>query len=371
MTGRNGTQSSDVAAPHETAHGSPLPTLNELLTADPDQFVAKYTDIGAINLACARGLPNCDDSEFPKYMALLDTIADAVRRHTERSWRLFKLKPAVFNHSENVFRLFTMEHVFRVQFGIRYDPVVREATKNGKPWNTSDSTEIFIHGLLGPKRTGTCSSLPTFAIAVGRRLGYPLKLILVPTHTLYRWDDGQEIFNLQPTEAGGELYPDEYFHQWPRPWDEIDRQINARTKVWLHSMTPRQEVSKFLCNRAIMLRQIKRYAEAFQSLDAAERFDPVNPATADIRCHMEQRMMTGLVSMFSPQQQIQGTFPAGTNSPRVEPGRDELLNTINPFRDRSKDPRHLNVRITRIPDNGQPPLSTIFLHWNPQKESKQ
>jgi len=92
---------------------SPIPSLHELLHLDPDQFVAKYTDIAAVNLACARGLPNTDESEFPEYLTLLDTIADAVRRETERSWRVFKLKPAQFNNSENVFRLYTMEHVFR------------------------------------------------------------------------------------------------------------------------------------------------------------------------------------------------------------------------------------------------------------------
>lgn len=166
-----------------------IPTVNELLTSDPEQFVAKYTDIGAVNLACARGLPKANEDEFPKYVALLDTIAVAVRRHTERSWRLFKIKPAEFHNSENVFRVFTMEHVLRVQFGVKYDPLVSEVTDHGKSdkgWCPADSTETFIHGVLSEKRTGTCSSLPTFSIAVGRRLGYPLRLIRVPNHTLFR-----------------------------------------------------------------------------------------------------------------------------------------------------------------------------------------
>ena len=181
-----------------------------------------------------------------------------MRRETDRSWRLFKLKPAQFNNSEAVFRLYTMEHVFRVRFNIKYDPLVQKITEGGKPWTTSDSTEVFIHGILGAKRTGTCSSLPTFAIAVGRRLGYPLKLVLAPNHTLYRWDDGNEVFNMQHTEAGGDVRTDEYFYEWPRKWDEIDYAINERTQVWLHSMTPKQEVSKFLCNRAIFLRDIRK-----------------------------------------------------------------------------------------------------------------
>ena len=150
-----------------------------------------------------------------------------------------------------MFRIYTMEHVFRVQFGIRYDRKVRELTESGNRWTTTDSSEVFIHGILGPKRTGTCSSLPTFSIAVGRRLGYPLKLVLVPNHTLYRWDDGEEVFNFQHTEAGGEMKSDGYYYEWPYHWTEDDFAINTRTKVWLHSLTPPKEVSKFLCNRAL------------------------------------------------------------------------------------------------------------------------
>jgi hypothetical protein len=262
---------------------SAIPSLHELLHLDPNQFVAIYSDIGAVNLACTRGLPNANESEFPEYLRLLDTIADAVQRETDRSRRLFKLKPAQFNHSENVFRIYTMEHVFRVRFGIRYDPLIHALTEQGSTWKASDSTEIFIHGILGEKRTGTCSSLPTFAIAVGRRLGYPLKLVLVPNHTFYRWDDGEEVFNFQHTEAGGDIRPDEHFYEWPVKWESMHHEINRRTRVWLNSMTPKQEVSKFLCNRALLLRNIGRFGEALQAIDAAARFNPINPACGDIR----------------------------------------------------------------------------------------
>jgi hypothetical protein len=262
---------------------SPIPSLDEVLHPDPDRFVAKCTDIAAVNLACARGLSSADESEFSEYLTLLDTIADAVRRETERSRRLLKLKPAQFHNSEAVFRLYTMEHVFRVRFNIRYDPLVHAIAGNGRPWKSSDSTEVFIHGILSAKRTGTCSSLPAFAIAVGRRLGYPLKLVLAPNHTFYRWDDGNEVLNMQHTEAGGDVRPNEHFYEWPRKWNETDYAINERTHVWLHSMTPKQEASKFLCNRAIVLRDSGRFGESLQAIDAAERFNPINPACAEIR----------------------------------------------------------------------------------------
>ncbi|MCG8651131.1 MAG: hypothetical protein MI861_14935, partial [Pirellulales bacterium] len=188
-----------------------VPAIGDILCAEPTSFVAEHRDIAAINLACARGLDNVVEDDFTNYLFLLDTIAEAVEKETERCFRLFKIKPAQFNHSEAVYRIYTMEHVFRVKFGIKYDPLVQHRLETGQEWTSADSTEIFIHGILSDKRTGTCSSLPTFAIAVGRRLGYPLKLVLVPNHTLYRWDDGNEVLNYQHTESGGDIRPDKYF----------------------------------------------------------------------------------------------------------------------------------------------------------------
>jgi len=210
-----------------------------------------------------------------------------------------------------------------VRFNIKYDPLVHENTEGGGPWLTTDSTEVFIHGILSAKRTGTCSSLPTFSIAVGRRLGYPLKLVLVPNHTLYRWDGEDEVFNLQPSDAGGFTPTNEYFYEWPRKWDEIDYAINERTHVWLHSMTPRQEVSKFLCNRAILLREIGRHGDALDAIDAAERFNPINPACEEIRL--------GILHQMPDQAYVQPMLPTavpitiGSTQTCIDPRSEELF----------------------------------------------
>jgi hypothetical protein len=355
------------AGPSVDPYGSPakdsIPSLNEILTADPDRFVAKYTDIAAVNLACAVGLAKTDDHNFAGYLALLDKMAEAVRVKTEKSWRLFKLKPTEFHNSENVFRVFTMEHVLRMQFGVKYDPLVQESTKGGKPRDKGDSTEMFIHGVLSAKRTGTCSSLPTFSIAIGRRLGYPLKLVRVPIHTFFRWDDGKETFNHQHTDTGGVILPDEHFHTWPRQWDADDFAMNGRTKVWLHSMTPKQEVSKFLCNRAIFLRDTGRFQEGLDALEAAERFDPANPACADIYLNIQDKMprakceVPSLVAISTPRP---GFIPMP-----IEPEPDQLLDTLNPFRDRAKDPRHLTIRISRVRQQpAEEPQHSLAKHRN-------
>ena len=77
--------------------------------------------------------------------------------------------------------------------------------------------------------------------------------------------------NFQHTDAGGDIRPDSYFSSWPRVWTELDFTINRQTNVWLHFMTPRQEVSKFLCNRAILLGNFDRYDKAVTAIEAAKR----------------------------------------------------------------------------------------------------
>jgi hypothetical protein len=105
---------------------------------------------------------------------------------------------------------------------------------------------------------------------------------------------------MQHTEAGGEVRTNEYFHEWPRNWDEIDYAVNERTHVWLYAMTPKEEVSKFLCNRGIFLRDIGTYGEALQAIDASERFNPVNPACVEIRLTILDQMQAQAYSRPVP-----------------------------------------------------------------------
>ena len=70
---------------------------------------------------------------------------------------------------------------------------------------------LFIHGIIdGPG--GTCASMPVLYVAVGRRLGYPLKLVEARGHLLLRWDDplGQRLGT-----------PDVFNVEGRRPWNRL------------------------------------------------------------------------------------------------------------------------------------------------------
>ena len=63
--------------------------------------------------------------------------------------------------------------------------------------------------------------MPVLYVAVGRRLGYPLKLATTKGHLFARWDGldhsypaWRERFNIEGTH-GFSSYPDDYYKTWP------------------------------------------------------------------------------------------------------------------------------------------------------------
>lgn len=134
-----------------------------------------------------------------------------------------------------------------------------------------DSRELFLHGVLAGV-PGCCSNLPVLFAAVGRRLGYPLRLVRSPYHLFVRWDDKQtgERFNLEATTRGFTTHPDEYYLTWPvhTPRAEI---ISAGD---LKNLTPREELANILIQRAGCLAANRRFAEATDVCAWAHRLAP-------------------------------------------------------------------------------------------------
>jgi regulator of sirC expression with transglutaminase-like and TPR domain len=84
-----------------------------------------------------------------------------------------------------------MAVVMYEDFGIRYNPDRIAISGNLDPNDRffADSRDIFLHGLVGNRRMGTCSSMSVLYAAIGRRLGYPLKLATTKAHLFLRWED--------------------------------------------------------------------------------------------------------------------------------------------------------------------------------------
>jgi hypothetical protein len=174
----------------------PYPDLGDLLSMTPNQL--QTVDIAVINLDCAKGLPGAENLDVPAACKELDDWAEHVRSETERTFHKFKEAPELFAHSESYFRALLMVTVIEQDMGVHYN-MARIA--DGDYTHIND---VMISGLIGSDRSGTCASLPVLYVAIGRRLGYPMKLVSARGHLFSRWEspDGKVRFNMEAMGHG-------------------------------------------------------------------------------------------------------------------------------------------------------------------------
>jgi len=247
------------------AHTHEARTLDALLTMRPEELAA--VDIAEMNLLCAAGLPGAEDLDIATCLARLDRWAARVKAETER--HLYRLTDpryadhaAHYKHSEARFRAEWLVNVLQQDIGAHYfagftppdKPVVLPKT----------SKECFIHGLLDHEDArkafgGNCLSLPVVYAAVGRRLGYPVKLVCSLEHAFCRWEGTghanpawRDRFNFDGAGDGFSIDPDEFYLSWPRKYD--GRLVELCD--WLTSLTPEQELALFLAHRGLVLRAV-------------------------------------------------------------------------------------------------------------------
>jgi hypothetical protein len=204
------------------------PTLAQLCAA-PADYLAKL-DIADVNLFCATGLPHAERIDFLRIHKWLDEASAAVAHETRRHWYRFQETPQAYKNSPGYFCCLFLLQVLQEDFGVRYNPArVRDPTFQDPHCHDPDfrdSRDLFIHGIIDGDG-GTCASLPVLYTAVGRRLGYPLKLVETRGHLFFRWDDPfgrfhgvSEYFNFEGVGGGFSTQPDDYYRNWPERWSK-------------------------------------------------------------------------------------------------------------------------------------------------------
>ena len=245
-------------------------SLNDLLELPAAELAQK--DVALMNLLCAQQLPGASELNVSNLLTTLDQWAKQVQRETESHLYRFRANPQEFDSSEAYFRMLMMAVVFYEDFNIRYNPERMSSPANLNPNDRffADSQDIFLHGLLGKRRMGTCSSMPVLYLAVGRRLGYPLKLVTTKAHLFLRWEDAKERFDLEATGRGMNRYDDEHFKQWPFPVSEEE----IRAEGYLKSLTAAEELAVFLSLRGNCLKEAGQMKEAAACYAQAARLAP-------------------------------------------------------------------------------------------------
>ena len=229
---------------------------------EPSEEDSARFDLAEVDLACAVGLPGSERLDIPACLGWIDEAAAWAGRYTTGTFDRFVRDPGEYKHSEGIFRCVAIMHVLKSGLGVRYNQ-----ERIADPEEFSDSRDDFIHGII-EGRGGTCASLPVLFVAVGRRLGYPLKLVKTASHLFFRWDDpAGERFNIEVSNGNGmNSYPDDYYRRWPVPLENITPE---HTTKFLRSLSPREDVAHAWSKRGHLLHTVGRLGEAVSSFATA------------------------------------------------------------------------------------------------------
>ena len=225
-----------------------------------------------------RSVPDIDAA-----LARIDEMAYRVDAEIRRNYHRFVNDPSEGDNSQAKYSVLMMVTVLQQDFGVQYNP---ERIRNP---DFRDASDLFIHGMLGGNG-GTCASMPVLYTAVGRRLGWPLKLVHTHAHVFCRWDDpdgrhpcGKEYFNLEGTGHGANLVSDDYYHKWPEPLtDEMIERFG-----YLRSLTPAEELAGFLMLRGHCLEDNGWIGKAMEAYGWSCRLSPSNLIYQAFRKHAE------------------------------------------------------------------------------------
>ena len=284
-----------VSAPPPSKTVRKARNLDELLKMPTGQLAG--VDIAEMNLLCATGLPGSEKLNIDNALAILDDWAKRVAVETERNLHnpTFSRQGDILPHGEAYRRAEMLLHVLQAYLGVKYDLAAKEN------FSFKDSRTAFIHGMIPAsdqslKNTpgGTFVSMPVMYVAVGRRLGYPLKLVTTKGLVFARWDGTdnlkpawRERFNIDVAN-GFASYPDEYYKTWPARL--TDKEVSANR--YLLSLTPAEELAEFLAYRGHCGLENTQAAFAARCYENACGYDPTRP------CYREWFVETAMRSGY-------------------------------------------------------------------------
>ncbi len=151
-------------------------------------------DIAEVNLSMAKGLPATEDFDVSSLCRKVDDwsqiVDHAVRRRIKK-----RLRGESSELTGDQYRVMVMISVLQRNLGVTYNLKFSEGEYDG-----TDSRNLFLHGLL-TGWGGTCVTMPVLYCAIGRRLGWPLKLVFAKEHVFCRWDEGPALCSSTATTA--------------------------------------------------------------------------------------------------------------------------------------------------------------------------
>jgi len=315
-----GISSETAVAKAETPAFKTPHTLAELLDLSPADL--EHCDIARMNLLCAEDLPGAENLNVDECLTSLDQWAQHIKAETDRNHHRFKEDPAFYSNSEAFYKMLMMAVVLYEDYGVRYNPrlISSPETRPAADHFFASSSDILIHGLAGPQRMGTCSSMPILYIALGRRLDYPLQLVKAKGHLFMRWDGTKERFNMDATGKGLNQLDDGYYRQWPFPMSEVEIQ----EEDYLKSLSAKEELSVFLSIRGECQTENALLGDALASHNLACKYVPTWKGNQVMLAYARARLTRPVI-------QVQPTMSANPNIPADPNPMPQLIQPRNPF----------------------------------------
>lgn len=285
-------------------------TLKQMATASDEQMAS--FDIAEVDLACAANLPGSEELNPASCLTWIDRAAAWTRQNTEKTLDQFRRQPEAYGNSEGRFRVLAMHSVLYKGLKIHYNPARIDDPDGG----SGDSRTDFLHGIIdGPG--GTCASLPVLYVAVGRRLGYPLRLVRTFRHLFVRWEDQEgERFNIELNHTGLSTHSDDHYLNWPMPV----KGTPLHRPHFLRSMSPREEVACVWLKRGYCLRARGRFRTAIKAFAIAGSLNPEESQESMIKS-MLSHWKAAVLDQFTERLQ----HPEIDYPPRLYPGISEGL----------------------------------------------
>jgi hypothetical protein len=256
---------------------APLPVASKareafgmLIGKSPDEI--SQIDLATLSLSCLGGLPDTDGIDLDQARDRIDKLAALVKSKTAAAVTANQNGNPNFRDNPQ-FRALMLVGTLQDDFNYAHETFQTSAIPR-PPVDDQGKTrpeDMFFHG--GADETdGTAINNPILFVAVGQRLGYPLKLVAASGHLFARWDDGKTRFNIEENPHVMYARSDDYFRRMI-PTSDADVQKGH----FFESLTPVQAFAVILQARGNCLQRLGRAAEADEAYAAAHRFAPDVP----------------------------------------------------------------------------------------------
>lgn len=229
-------------------------------------------DIAELNLICAAGLPGSENLDIAACLHRLNQWTEYVHLGTCNALRDWSRFPEYADLSEARYRMVVLSMCLRKGVGLAYN-----YERLQQPYDATDSRDLFIHAVVMSGHLATCTISAVIFAAVGRRLGYPLKLVKTKRHLFCRWEDANERFNVEATNPGLHFDSDDYYRDWPFAWTAAEKDAESPSHRWLQNLSPRQELAFFIYLRGLCLLDNLRAAEATEACHFSYLLDNLEP----------------------------------------------------------------------------------------------